>query len=79
MVNNADMVGMVSRDGDDEVMIGGRECGEQKERGGGRECGEQKERGWVHEDDDVVRGNGKNQVSEKMENGPELYSRKKSE
>jgi hypothetical protein len=55
-------------------MIGGRECGEQKERGGGRECGEQKERGWVHEDDDVVRGNGKNQVSEKMENGPELYS-----
>ena len=29
--------------------------------------------------DDVVRGNGKNQVSEKMENGPELYSRKNSE
>ncbi len=29
MVNNADMVGMVSRDGDGEVMIGGRECGEQ--------------------------------------------------
>ena len=25
-----------SRDGDDEVMIGGRECGEQKERGSGR-------------------------------------------
>jgi hypothetical protein len=32
-------------------MIGGRESGEQKERGGGRECGEQKERGWVHEDE----------------------------
>ena len=33
----------------------------------------------MHKDDNVMRGNEKNQVSEKMENVPELYSRKKSE
>jgi hypothetical protein len=57
-------------------MIGGRECGEQKESGGSREGGEQKERGWVHGEAGCTEMTTRERQWEKSSigenNGPEL-------